>query len=421
MPLVEGSGPWQAPVMSGLARDTRLRLASEVSFVLRDDFLYLATSGERVRVMSSLLPVLHLFRRGTTLADAMKASASDTTLDWMELSSGLVDLFRHGILVVDEDSDVRYAPSAPGFGGARDHIAMLGDEPRTRAYVEAIRATVKPGDVVVDVGSGTGVLSVAAAQGGAKRVYAIERTGMTEVARKLFEENGVADRIVILQGTSTSVRLPERADVMVSEMVGNEPFDEQILAFTRDAHERLLRPGARLVPRRMVVEVVPVTVPEELRAEHFFTPGAVDRWSKDYGIDFRTLAYLRPSAPQMMLLSRSRASDLVRRGPAVMVCDIDLAQPPSQIDANTTVTVDDAGPVDGLLMRFTLDLGQGQSVTSCPWSVDGARHWGLPLWLLPRPASVSDREGLGVRYEFAGVRAKLTVGSLSDELDHDPS
>ncbi len=396
--------------MSGLARDTRLRLASEVSIVLRDDFLYLATgTGERVRAQSSVLPVLHLFRHGATLAEAMATTASDTTLDWMELSSTLVELFRHGVLIGDEEADIRYAPAAPGFGGARDHIAMLSDEPRTRAYVEAIRATVKPGDVVVDVGSGTGVLSVAAAQAGAERVYAIERTGMTAVAQKLFAENGVAERIVIVQGTSTSVSVPERADVMVSELVGNEPFDEQILAFTRDAHERLLRPGARLVPRRMLVEVVPIAANDDLLAEHFFAAERVGRWSSDYGIDFSALARLRPEAPEMTLLSRERASRLVRRGPAVVVCDVDLAEPPAQVDAQFDVEA--VGRVDGVLMRFTLDLGHGYTVTSCPWNPDGARHWGLPLWLFPHPVVESEGDVLRLRYEFAGVRAKLTQTS----------
>lgn len=392
--------------MSGLSPDTELRLASEVTFVLRGDRIYLRTDGESVRVHAGMLPALDLFRSSMPLSDALEAMPARTALDWIELSSEIVKLYEHGLLVSEERA--RVEPYAVGYDGARSHIGMLGDQPRTKGYVEAIRATVKPGDVVVDVGTGTGVLSIAAAQAGAKRVYAIERSGIAGVAEQLFAANGVADRIEMIRGTSTEVTLPERADVMVSELVGNDPFDEQILTYTRDAIARLLVPQPRMVPRRLVVDLVPVTAPDRIIGEHFFRQDAVASWTEDYGIDFTPLAELRPPAPQLAMLARETAAKLVPCGEPRRLCDVDLTAPPAHIDHTVTVKVDHPGRVDGVLMVFALDLAEGHLLTSNPWKDEGARHWGLPFWIFPQPRTVTAGERIDLRYEFAGVKATLT-------------
>jgi ribosomal protein L11 methylase PrmA len=76
-----------------------------------------------------------------------------------------------------------------------DHIGWLADANRMRALRSAIDATVKPGDVVIDVGTGTGVLALMACAAGARRVYAIERGPIIELARKIVAANGCRDRV----------------------------------------------------------------------------------------------------------------------------------------------------------------------------------------------------------------------------------
>jgi protein arginine N-methyltransferase 1 len=359
-----------------------------------------------------MLPALDMFRTAVTFGAAMDALPARTALDFIELSSEIVKLYEHGFLVSGEK--VRVEPYALGYDGARSHIGMLGDRPRTKGYVEAIRATVKPGDVVVDVGTGTGVLSIAAAQAGAKKVYAIERSGIAGVAERLFAANGVADRIELVHGTSTEVTLPERADVMVSELVGNDPFDEQILSYTRDAIARLLVPQPRMVPRRLIVDLVPVSAPAAIVGEHFFQPEAVADWTKNYGIDFTALAAIRPPAPQLAMLARETAAKLVPRGAPARLCDIDLMQPPATVDHVATVVVDQPAPIDGVLMVFALDLAEGHEITSSPWEAEGARHWGLPFWIFPESRAAAAGDGFALRYEFAGVKATLTFVDASD-------
>ena len=114
----------------------------------------------------------------------------------------------------------------PYYSHLAVHRLMLRDDVRTRAFRDALRAVVRPGDVVLDVGAGTGILCLFAAQAGAARVYAVERTSIARTARALVARNGFSDRIHILNDDIERVSLPERVDVIVSEWLGTLAVDD---------------------------------------------------------------------------------------------------------------------------------------------------------------------------------------------------
>jgi protein arginine N-methyltransferase 1 len=144
------------------------------------------------------------------------------------------------------------------FSDLEMHLWMLADGTRAEAYAKSIDLVVREGDVVVDVGAGTGLLSMMACRAGAARVYAIEETSVAALARLIIEDNGMSDRIVLLEGRSTSLSLPEPADVVVSETIGSFVFSEGILGTLHDARSRFLRPGGALVPGRIRIHMTPV-------------------------------------------------------------------------------------------------------------------------------------------------------------------
>ncbi len=127
---------------------------------------------------------------------------------------------------------------------------MLADTIRLDAYLEALRRSVAPGCVVLDLGAGPGILSLYACRWGARRVYAVEPGDSVQIARELAAANGYADRVVAIQDVCFNITLPERADVIVADLRGTLPFFCKSIASLMDARDRLLTPGGILIPQR---------------------------------------------------------------------------------------------------------------------------------------------------------------------------
>lgn len=133
-----------------------------------------------------------------------------------------------------------------------DIQACLLDEERTKAFVKAVRSVVRKGDVVIDAGSGSGLLGVIAAKAGASKVYCIELDRLAcEIIRRTSVENGVADKIVVICGDATKVELPEKADVLISEnMSGGGLFYEQQVQINNHLL-KFMKINARFVPQEV--------------------------------------------------------------------------------------------------------------------------------------------------------------------------
>ncbi|RMH15065.1 MAG: class I SAM-dependent methyltransferase, partial [Acidobacteria bacterium] len=142
---------------------------------------------------------------------------------------------------------------------------MLADETRVQAYATALRATLRPGCVVLEIGTGLGFFALLAARWGAGKVYAVERGDAVATARTLAEHNRLADRIELLQASSSDVSLPERADVVISDLRGVLPFLGDHLPSIADARERHLKPDGILIPQRDDLRAAIVEAPDLYR------------------------------------------------------------------------------------------------------------------------------------------------------------
>jgi protein arginine N-methyltransferase 1 len=143
-----------------------------------------------------------------------------------------------------------------------DYGEMIADTARMNAFATALRATVKPGSVVVDLGTGTGIFALLACRLGARRVYAIEPDAAIQVAKEIAAANNCADQIEFVQAMSTDVNLPERADVIVSDIGGMLPWFQKHIPVIADARRRFLAPGGVVIPQQDVAWAAVIDAPE---------------------------------------------------------------------------------------------------------------------------------------------------------------
>ena len=396
---------------SGLRPDTVLQRSSNVRLLL--------TGANTVKVKLPAgtldcgplgLRLLERFARPMSVREAAAEHAQGAR-EWMDLLNTLAGLVEHGVLydvaVGPEDAEVR----GYGFDNPRPHIEMLDDVTRTSRFIEAVEATVRPGDVVVDVGTGTGILAMAAARAGAEHVYAIEAGAIAEQAEQVVATNGFSDVITVLRGWSTSLTLPQRADVLVTETIGSDPLDERIVEIVTDARERLLSPDARIVPSRVSVLGTAVEVPEAAIATNVYTPGCTRRWQDAYGFDFRPLL-----TPERRLhdhrIPMATTRTWSRLAPAVRLVDIDLRTITSAtVAGDSSVHVERAGQLDGALLHFEVGLAPGIAMSSDPLGPDDVASWSNVLTLVPS-VEVSAGQELNLAYH-RNVRGATTGLSVT--------
>lgn len=178
------------------------------------------------------------------------------------------------------------------FTAMNYHRAYLRDQVRMDAFQAAIRELVQPGAVVVDVGSGSGILSFLACQAGAARVYAIDPAAAIVAAEAVARHNGY-DQIRFYRQDSRAVRLDEQADVVLCEGLGNFFVSDQMLNVLVDA-QRFCKPGGYLCPNRVQLWLAPVFLPQF---------SEVSYWEEEhFGVDFTPAAELARNVAYVTLI-----------------------------------------------------------------------------------------------------------------------
>ncbi len=143
------------------------------------------------------------------------------------------------------------------------HAPLIADERRIQSFQAAIESVVHSGDIVADIGCGTGILTLLACRAGARHVYAIDEGPIIELAKLIIGKNGYADRVTFINHLSTRARLPEAVDVIISETIGNYGAEEQILPTLWDARRRWLKPGGKIIPQALDLYCAPIAWPED--------------------------------------------------------------------------------------------------------------------------------------------------------------
>lgn len=397
------------PAIDKMLRSGTIIQLSDFEICVRDGSVYLRNARHSfIPCNPGVLGLLNLFSVPRTLSDA--ASEPSLAHDWVRHTHSIVSLIDAGILTARDTDGSTPATGLEqmGFGGAREHISMLNDRRRTKPYLDAVRRAVSPGDVVVELGCGTGILSAAAAQSGARTVYAIERTAIAAAAELLFRSNNLDDRVQLIRKPSSSVRIPEPADVLISEIIGNEPLSERVLEYVLDARRRLLKTNARMVPRRLEVMAQCLQCPDGLRDRYQFTAANTKDWSREYALDFSALSDLRSNKPLAIDVQPRSLKGCMPLGDRVPVATFDFATFTSpQVDATLNLPIATSGRIDAVHISFSLDLDDQQAIQNGFDDIDETTSWACRLWLPDRPIPTRPGESLRVGYRHNPFGSQL--------------
>ena len=144
----------------------------------------------------------------------------------------------------------------------RDYGDMIIDRERFAAYSKAMAKTVHPGDTVLELGCGPGLLALLACRAGARKVYAVDSDEIVHHARQLAAANEVADRVEFYHSDSRNLQLPERVDVIIFDLRGSLPLFGRAIPSIEDARQRFLSPRGTMTPRRDVIKTAIIDATE---------------------------------------------------------------------------------------------------------------------------------------------------------------
>ncbi len=366
-----------------------------------------AMAGNRVPLGRHGFELLQSFHQPTAISEVLQKLKPqfESSLEWINALRLCTRLHESGALIATEGAvaEARLDPVHEGFDQASIHIEMLDDRTRTDAFIKALQETVRPGDVVVDIGTGTGALAAAAARAGARKVYAIEKGEIADAAGQLFAANGLSDRVEVVRGLSTEISLPESADLIVGEILGHDPLDENIIEVFLDARRRHLKPDGRIAPAATRLTITPVDIPADVVGIHRFTPDALQRWQENYQLDFSPLNSWQDLAPCQFLVRPEHAAAW-RQFVSANFPPIEFAGLSSSIiEFEESVEIQTNGVINGLVVSFELEISDGVRLTTQPGLAPADNHWRNPVHLLSQPINVKQGDRLCLRYEHGNI------------------
>jgi type II protein arginine methyltransferase len=275
---------------------------------------------------------------------------------------------------------------------------MLADNARNEAYERALKAAVRPGDLVLDIGAGSGLLAMMAARAGAARVVACEADPLLAVtAREIVRRNGYGDVVDIVAERSTKLdragALEGGADLIVSEVFSHTLLDEGAIETLNHAMKTLARPGARIIPASASIQVALV----EFRGKILPPLGNVAGFN---------LSLFDRHAPSMMSVPL-KSRDLHLRSAAEPLFDFDFTRGTAPVEQRRKLALTSrGGRVNGIAQWIRLQLTDEVAFENSPgpgrWS-----HWPCVLYPFESPLDTAEGEPVPVEGWHDELRLRI--------------
>jgi type I protein arginine methyltransferase len=281
--------------------------------------------------------------------------------------------------------------SERAFTRLQEHERMLADTLLADLYHRAIERHVFPGQVALDVGTGTGLRALLLAKRTRTTVYAVDPSSVIDVARQVALANDIHN-VQFQRVSSRRFAPPEKVDVIFHDQLGWGLFDEELVSTLVDLRERVLAPRGRILPARFELFVEPV----QLKASH----RVPFIWEQHVsGIDFRYLEHLRtvlPSAYFRRAIPQGDVEALLGSPAPLLSFDLQTVRPHELVRTlRYDRPIERNGRLDGFGVYFRACFDDELTLDTGPHA--GATQWGM---LLLRVEARQVRQGEQLRFEL---------------------
>ncbi|GIL72787.1 hypothetical protein Vretimale_4431 [Volvox reticuliferus] len=299
------------------------------------------------------------------------------------------------------------------------HEEMLKDSVRTRTYMNAImnNAFMFKDKIVLDIGCGTGILSLFSAKAGAKHVYGIECSTIADQAQQIVKDNHYQDRVTIIKGKVEEVTLPvDKVDIIVSEWMGYFLFYESMLDTVLYARDKWLAPGGVIMPDKATLSLCAIEDGDYKRDK-------IEFWDNVYGFDMSCIRQLAIAEPLVDIVEPDQIATSIQ---TVVSVDIStMKKEDATFSAPFSLTLARNDYVHALVGFFDVSFTRGHKQLGFSTSPRArATHWKQTVFYLEdtliackdetihgvlhcKPNTKNPRDlDISIDYEFEGERGQ---------------
>ena len=287
-----------------------------------------------------------------------------------------------------------YAEARMSLAGAEDravpqwHVSMMNDKQRNEAYLRALKLAIGKDDFVLEIGTGSGLLAMMAADSGAREVITCEASEtIAKAAKKIIHKNGYSKKITVIDKKSTELivgkDLPIKADVVISEVLSAEFVGEGVRSTIQDANKRLLNKNGKMIPESGDIRIALLGSNTEIQNK--ITVGNVNGYDLS---DFNSIM------SQKISLNLDDKPKLLSSANNAFHINLYDSQKIFKSEKKLRLTVTESGLCLGLIQWLKVQLFANIEYENKPGET--ASHWPTPIYLFDRPIEVTAGQVLEV-------------------------
>jgi len=261
------------------------------------------------------------------------------------------------------------------FGNLYEHEKMLADSVRIENYKRAIQRQVRPGDIVLDLGTGTGILSFFAAQQRPEKIFAIDHSEFIGIAKKIAEQNNF-ENIEFVKTNSRNFNPDLRFDIIIHEQIGDYLFNENMIQNLLDLKQRLLKPGGMIIPGKFELFLEPACLVDSFRTPFIWE-------NRLHGVDFsflkdqqEILGAFKPAVYKQEWLEAGAVKHFLCEPRPVLSFDLNTLKSETEIPHAIEISKQVARPgaLDSFCLFFKVVFDEEIQFDTSPFSAN--THWG---------------------------------------------